>query len=217
MSIQSGLSMIKENKEIIRLVLECLVVLFLFYYFNKRISKMTKHIEEISQRLELQDDLIQKQTRIINEFVKNTNTDNVFEYDEMFVNEPVVEPIKRTVSPESQSSKQVRFDKPQQPIVFDQTQPPIQPKKNKVVEPTRAPPTPQPTRQNIVEPRLESIFNDFPVLVNLGKPPPKFSDQEIEIIEEEKDDPVVVEKTKTKPKSEDDLDKELESELNNLD
>ena len=63
-SVSSKLSMF-ASKESIRTIIEIVVLIGVCYYFNKKHAKTFKHLEEMSQRLEDQEDIIEKQNAAI--------------------------------------------------------------------------------------------------------------------------------------------------------
>ena len=63
-SIASKFSMF-TNKDSIRTIIEIIVLIGVCYYFNSKHSKTFKHLEEMSQRLEDQEDMIEKQNLLI--------------------------------------------------------------------------------------------------------------------------------------------------------
>ena len=63
-SVSSKLSMF-ASKESIRTIIEIIVLIGVCYYFNKKHAKTFKHLEEMSQRLEDQEDMFEKQNAVI--------------------------------------------------------------------------------------------------------------------------------------------------------
>jgi FtsZ-interacting cell division protein ZipA len=68
-SVSSKLSMF-TNKESIRTIIEIILLIAVCYYFNKKHSKTFKHLEEMSQRLEDQEDMIEKQNNLIKDLTE---------------------------------------------------------------------------------------------------------------------------------------------------
>jgi len=64
------MSSLLNNKIGIHIVSEVVVVLGMTLYFSSRIRKLTEIIEDLSQRLEEQEDVIQKHTQLLNRLVK---------------------------------------------------------------------------------------------------------------------------------------------------
>jgi hypothetical protein len=59
------MSKLIENKQIIHIATEIIVILGVTFYFSSKNKKLLEHIEDLSQRLEEQEDLIQKHEHII--------------------------------------------------------------------------------------------------------------------------------------------------------
>jgi len=54
-----------ENKQMIHIASEIVVVIGLTFYFNQKNKKLMGHIQDLSQRIEEQEDLLQKHAEII--------------------------------------------------------------------------------------------------------------------------------------------------------
>ena len=54
-----------ENKQMIHIASEIVVVIGLTFYFNQKNKKLMSHIEDLSQRIEEQEDLLQKHEQVI--------------------------------------------------------------------------------------------------------------------------------------------------------
>ena len=68
-----------EKRNIVHIVSELIALIGITFYFNQKNKKMMVHIEDLSQRLEEQEDLINKHERIINqlvEFIKKEKNNN---------------------------------------------------------------------------------------------------------------------------------------------
>ena len=52
------MSKLLENKQIIHIAAEILVLVGITFYFSSKNKKLSEHIEDLSQRLEDQEDLI---------------------------------------------------------------------------------------------------------------------------------------------------------------
>ena len=72
-SVSSKLSMF-ASKESIRTIIEIVVLIGVCYYFNKKHAKTFKHLEEMSQRLEDQEDMIEKQNAVIKDLSDKVET-----------------------------------------------------------------------------------------------------------------------------------------------
>jgi len=62
-----------EKKEIIHIASEIIVIVGIVYYFNQKNKKLLAHIEDLVQRIEDQEDLLQKHEQIIKNLVENLN------------------------------------------------------------------------------------------------------------------------------------------------
>ena len=67
------MSALLQNKQIAHVATEIVVLIGLTFYFSSKNKKLLEHIEDLSQRLEDQEDTIQKHEQIINELVKLVN------------------------------------------------------------------------------------------------------------------------------------------------
>ena len=63
-----------ENKQIIHIATEIVALIGIIFYFSSKNKKLLEHIEDLSQRLEDQEDLIQKHEQIIRQLVQAVNT-----------------------------------------------------------------------------------------------------------------------------------------------
>jgi hypothetical protein len=70
------MSKLLENKQIIHIAAEILVLVGITFYFSSKNKKLSEHIEDLSQRLEDQEDLIQKHEQIIRQLVQRINSTN---------------------------------------------------------------------------------------------------------------------------------------------
>ncbi len=62
-----------ENKQMVHIASEVVVLLGLTFYFNQKNKKMMGHIEDLAQRLEDQEDLLQKHEQVIKNLVTFIN------------------------------------------------------------------------------------------------------------------------------------------------
>jgi hypothetical protein len=67
------MSQILENKQMIHIVSEVVVLIGLTFYFNQKNKKLLNHIEDLAQRIEEQEDLLQKHENIIKKLVSSIN------------------------------------------------------------------------------------------------------------------------------------------------
>ena len=62
-----------ENKQIIHIASEILVLVCVVIYNNQKHKKLLKHIEDLVQRVEDQEDIIQKHEEVIKKLVLYVN------------------------------------------------------------------------------------------------------------------------------------------------
>jgi hypothetical protein len=62
-----------ENKQMIHIASEIVVIIGLTFYFNQKNKKLMSHIEDLSQRIEEQEDLLQKHEQVIRKMVDFIN------------------------------------------------------------------------------------------------------------------------------------------------
>lgn len=67
------MSKLLENKQIIHIVTEIITITVIIFYFSSKNKKLLGHIEDLSQRLEDQEDMIQKHELIIKQLVQAIN------------------------------------------------------------------------------------------------------------------------------------------------
>lgn len=67
------ISTLLEKKEIIHIASEVIVIVGIVYYFNQKNKTLLTHIEDLVQRIEEQEDLLQKHEQIIKNLVENLN------------------------------------------------------------------------------------------------------------------------------------------------
>jgi hypothetical protein len=67
------MSKLFENKQIIHIASEFVVLTGLTFYFSSKNKKLLEHIEDLSQRLEEQEDIIQKHDNSIKELINAVN------------------------------------------------------------------------------------------------------------------------------------------------
>ena len=65
-----------ENKQMVHIISETVVLIGMTFYFSQKNKKLTEKIEALSQRLEEQEDLIQKHDGIIRKLVETVNNNN---------------------------------------------------------------------------------------------------------------------------------------------
>jgi hypothetical protein len=67
------MSKLVENKQLIHIVSEVVVLFGLTYYFSQKNKKLLEHIEDLAQRVEDQEDIIQKHDKIIQQLMNVLN------------------------------------------------------------------------------------------------------------------------------------------------
>lgn len=68
------MSKLLENKQVIHVATEIVVLIGIMFYFSSKNKKLVSHIEDLSQRLEDQEDLIQKHEQVIKQLVQTINS-----------------------------------------------------------------------------------------------------------------------------------------------
>ena len=79
------MSKLIENKHIIHIASEIIVLLGLTFYFNQKNKKIMGHIQDLSQRIEEQEDLLQKHEQVIKKLVdfiskQSESTNNIHQH-----------------------------------------------------------------------------------------------------------------------------------------
>ena len=127
------MSKIFENKQLIHIASEVVILVALVYYFNQKNRKLLNIVEDLAQRVEEQEDLIQKHEEIIKKMVEQINKLSSISPPQpsYYTPQPLSQP-KRTKPPPLQppqkqsSKKSVRhIEPPVQPPV-KQTRSPAQ-------------------------------------------------------------------------------------------
>ena len=80
-----------ENKQMIHIASEIVVLVGLTFYFNQKNRKLMSHIEDLAQKIEEQEDLLQKHEQIIKKMVEFINQQNQNSTPPVFVQK---QPIK---------------------------------------------------------------------------------------------------------------------------
>lgn len=63
-----------ETKQIIHIASEIVVLVALFVYFTQKNKRLSKHIQELAERLEQQEDIIQRHEQVIRKMVNIINS-----------------------------------------------------------------------------------------------------------------------------------------------
>jgi hypothetical protein len=64
------MSKLIENKHLIHIASEIIVLLGITFYFNQKNKKMMSHIHDLSQKIEEQEDILQKHEQVIKKLVE---------------------------------------------------------------------------------------------------------------------------------------------------
>jgi len=109
------MSKLLENKQMIHIATEIVVLIGITFYFSSKNKKLSEYIEDLSQRLEDQEDLIQKHEQIIRQLVQavNTQTDSVKPHD--------VRKKKYKSKPTSQTTVSDQHQSPIRPVTVRQS------------------------------------------------------------------------------------------------
>lgn len=96
------MSALLQNKQIAHVATEIVVLIGLTFYFSSKNKKLLEHIEDLSQRLEDQEDTIQKHEQIINELVKLVNRPQLqpVQVRQQPVHQPVQQPVQQHFTPQ---------------------------------------------------------------------------------------------------------------------
>ena len=135
------MSQILENKQMVHIVSEVIVLIGLTFYFNQKNKKLMNHIEDLAQRIEEQEDLLQKHENIIKKLVASVN--------ELQGNNSAVQNHKNVSQESSKKYKDVPQRRTHPKSVPPQSVPP------QSVPPQSVPPRPQGIK------RLFSSFQNF--------------------------------------------------------
>ena len=112
-----------ENKQMIHIASEIVVVIGLTFYFNQKNKKLMGHIEDLSQRIEEQEDLLQKHEQIIRKLLdfinqsesKHQHPKSQSEYQPQVQTKQ--KKIEKEIKPKSIVPKSV-LSKPEQKVTF---------------------------------------------------------------------------------------------------
>lgn len=67
------MSKLMENKQLVHMASEVVVLMGLTFYFSQKNKKIMGHIEDLAQRVEEQEDLLQKHEQVIRKLVELVN------------------------------------------------------------------------------------------------------------------------------------------------
>lgn len=190
------MSQILENKQMIHIVSEVVVLIGLTFYFNQKNKKLLNHIEDLAQRIEEQEDLLQKHETIIKKLVSSIN--------ELHAKNPS-QPLPKNVMGKSVSKAS--------PKVSPKVSPKASPKASPKVSPPVSPP-PQFVQMEIpqMKPQME-IMENPQVADSLSSQ--NFVDLENELNRITEDSPSI-NGDNLEPEEEEDLDSAIAEELQEL-
>jgi len=89
------MSRILENKQIIHIVCEIIVIIGIVFYFSQKNKKLMNHINDLTQRLEDLEDTVQKQEKNITKLlsiIEKLNVPQKQNKNETFVQKPIPNP-----------------------------------------------------------------------------------------------------------------------------
>ena len=90
--------LITDNKQLmVHIASEVVVLVAITFYFNQKNKKLTSHIENLAQRVEEQEDLLQKHGQMIKRLINYvTQQQNLSRQRQQIVQEPVKKQVRRT-------------------------------------------------------------------------------------------------------------------------
>ena len=218
------LTFMKNNEKLVHIVCEIVILFMLTYYFNRKNSNLFKHIEDISSRLEEQEDEIEslkEQLLQISKFITSEPPSNM---------QPQP-PSNMQPQPPSNMQPQPPSNMQHQPPSNMQPQPPsnMQPQPPSNMQPPprniQHSPNMQPQPRNMQPPRLRRQTNDFSMMnegvtsFSFGLPPTPLNvgfmtmQQPEKIDEHNNDIEILNEETNNAETS---LDEEVKQELQDL-
>jgi hypothetical protein len=189
-----------ENKQMIHIASEIVVVIGLTFYFNQKNKKLMSHIEDLSQRIEEQEDLLQKHEQIIKKLVESIkqyqsefNHNHKQRHSDYYEQPPPPQQIqmkhKKEIKPKSIVTKPV-LSKPEPKLIV--TNPVVSKPEPKLIV----------TNPVVSKPDTKVTFKEEEQPRKLRSPPKYEEEHEEEDEEEDEEDS--------------DLDAELEEELKEL-
>jgi cell division septum initiation protein DivIVA len=103
------MSKLLENKQIIHIATEIVALMGIVFYFSSKNKKLLEHIEDLSQRLEDQEDLIQKHEQIIRQLVQTVNKGSHNQSSQpKYITKPTQEKNKKMPSPTKRKDNDVK-------------------------------------------------------------------------------------------------------------
>jgi len=86
-----------ENKQMVHIASEVVILVGLTFYFNQQNKKLKGHIEDLAQRVEEQEDLFQKHEQVIRKLVEHINQQPTHPHVPETPPEPVKHRRKRNI------------------------------------------------------------------------------------------------------------------------
>lgn len=99
-----------ENKQIIHIAIEVIIIAGIVFYFSSKNKKLLQHIENLSQRLEEQDELLQKHEKIINQLVIKINNRPSVVTQNVQTIQPSSKEQNKSLATKKKISSHVEFD-----------------------------------------------------------------------------------------------------------
>lgn len=65
-----------DNKQILHLVAELLVLIFIIFHFSQKTKRLARHIEDLASRIEEQEDVLQRHEKILEQIFNERKTSN---------------------------------------------------------------------------------------------------------------------------------------------
>jgi hypothetical protein len=101
------MSKLLENKQLIHIAAEIILFVGVTFYFSSKTRKLQQHIDDLSQKLEEQQDTIQKHEQIIRQLI-----DTVRKIQQPINTHVVNQPINRINKNNNKRNKDVKFNAP---------------------------------------------------------------------------------------------------------
>ena len=97
------MSKLIENKQMLHIASEVVVLVGLTFFFSQKNKKLMGHIEDLAQRVEEQEDLLQKHEQIIKKLVDTLNRVSQQQFQPVQKQENFVNTTKKKVVPKHQT------------------------------------------------------------------------------------------------------------------
>lgn len=136
------MSKLLENKQLVHITSEIVVLLGLTFYFNQQNKKLMGHIEDLVQRIEDQEDLLQKHEEVIKKLVEYVNQQQTAKTQPVHtpptpqVTPQVTQQVMSQVTPQSikSASKSKNVDKLPKKVEKPSKQPVVHAQQKEVVD-----------------------------------------------------------------------------------